>query len=102
MSYTGHKKTKLPSGQSVIDWVQPTLEQESAHYKVPMPTKEQVALVMSALRMHHIIEHAAGYDNSELGKPDEVTKYWPIESSIGRYFRDAAREILEENRNEKV
>ena len=56
---------------------------------------KQMAIVISALRMHTIMMHAAGYDYSELGELDKKTKYWPTETSIGRYFRDAARVTLD-------
>lgn len=94
--YTGHKNAKMPDGKTLVEWITPTVQDECRFYKVDMPSPEQMAVVISAIRMHTIIVHAAGYDNSELGKSDEVTKYWPMESSVGRYFRDAARITLEE------
>ena len=45
--------------------------------------------------MHPLLEYASEYDFSELGKPDEVTKFFPTISSIGRFFRDAPQEILD-------
>lgn len=99
--YTGHKNTKMPDGKTLVDWITPTIEQECRLYGVEMPSPKQIAVVISALRMHTIIMHAAEYDYSELGKPDQKTEYWPMQSSIGRYFRDAARETLEkEDRND--
>lgn len=95
MAYTGHKDTKMQDGKTLVAWLRPTIQDECRHFGVPEPTEEQVAIVISALRMHTVIMQAATYDNSELGQPDEITKYWPIESSIGRYFRDAARETLD-------
>ena len=95
MAYTGHKDTKMQDGQTLVQWVRPTIKDECRFFGVPEPTDEQVAVVISSLRMQTLIMQAASYDFSELGKPDEVTKYWPIESSIGRYFRDAARETLD-------
>lgn len=99
--YTGHKSIKMMDGESIVDRIQPTLDQESQLFGVEKPSREQVALVVSALRMHPLLAHAAQYDFSEPGKPDEVTKYWPIESSIGRFFRDASREVLDECRLRK-
>lgn len=93
--YTGHKQTNMPDGKTLIEWITPTVEDECRFYKVEMPTPKQMAVVASALRMHTIMMHAAEYDYSELGKPDEVTKYWPMQSSIGRYLRDASRVTLE-------
>lgn len=98
MAYTGHKNAKMSDGQTLVDWITNTVEDECRFYKVPMPSKEQMAVVISAIRMHTIIMHAADYDISELGKPDEVTKFWPMQSSIGRYFRDAARLTLDERK----
>lgn len=92
---TGHKNTKMPGGETLVEWLRDTIYSECKFYGVPLPTDKQIAVVVSAMRMHTLIMHAAGYDKSELHKPDEVTKYWPTESSIGRYFRDAARETLD-------
>jgi hypothetical protein len=85
----------MPNGQTLVDWIRATVLVEANQYDIEMPSREQMALVISALRMHAVIEYAANYDKSELGKPDEITEYWPIESSIGRYFRDAARETID-------
>ncbi|HRJ06903.1 MAG TPA: hypothetical protein PK911_05150 [Candidatus Saccharibacteria bacterium] len=93
--YTGHKDTNMPDGQTLVEWITPTVKDEARQFGVDMPTPKQMALVISALRMHTIMTQAAAYDFSELGKPDEVTKFWPTESSIGRYFRDAARVTLD-------
>lgn len=95
MSYTGHKNPKMPDGKTLVEWITQTVEDECRFYKVPMPTPEQMAVVISAIRMHHIMMHAAEYDYSELGKPEIKTEYWPMQSSIGRYFRDAARVTLD-------
>lgn len=95
MVYTGHRQTKMADGKTLVEWIKPILEDEAVRYEVSMPTDKQIALVISAVRMHTIIMHAGNYDFSELGKTQEVTKFWPVESSIGRYFRDAARETLE-------
>lgn len=96
MVYTGHKNKAMDNGQSIVDWVMPTIIQESQFYgEVPLPSREQVALVIRALRMHHLLEYASKYDFSELSKPDEVTKFFPTISSIGRFFRDAPQEILD-------
>lgn len=96
-AYTGHKNRTMPDGKTLVEWITPTVEDECRFYGVDMPTPEQMAVVVSALRIHTIIMHAADYDTGELGKPDEVTQYWPKESSISRYFRDAARLTLEAN-----
>ena len=95
MAYTGHKKTNMPGGKTLVEWITDTVKDECKRYSVDVPTDKQMAVVISALRMHTIMMTAAKYDFSELGKPNEVTKYWPIESSIGRYFRDASLEVLE-------
>ncbi len=95
MAYTGHKKTNMPDGKTLVEWLKPTIQDEARRYSVEIPNDKQIALVISALRMHTVVVHAAQYDFSELGKPDEVTKYWPVESSIGRYFRDSAYETLD-------
>lgn len=95
MVYTGHKKREMDNGQNIVDWIMPTITQESRFYgKIPIPSREQVALVIRALRMHHILEYASKYDFSELSKPDEITKFFPTISSIGRFFRDGPEEVL--------
>ena len=95
MVYTGHKNRKMPDGKTLVQWLRPSVIAESKFYHVEMPTDEQIAIVASAMRMHHLIEHAADYDFSELGKPNEVTKFWPMQSSIGRFFRDASQLTLD-------
>lgn len=97
MVYTGHKKREMDNGQNIVDWIMPTITQESRFYgKIPIPSREQVALVIRAMRMHHLLEYASKYDFSELFKPDEPTKFFPTISSIGRFFRDAPQEVLDE------
>ena len=96
MTYTGHKNKTMDNGQNIVDWVMPTLIQESRFYGgVSLPSREQVALVIRALRMHPLLEYASKYDFSELSKPDEITKFFPTISSIGRFFRDAPLEVLD-------
>jgi len=94
MAYTGHKQTKMPDGKTLVEWLKPTIKDECRFYGVPEPTDKQIAVVVSSMRMHHMMMHAAEYDYSELGHPDQKQEYWPMQSSIGRYFRDAASETL--------
>lgn len=97
MTYTGHKTRTMPDGQNIVDYIMPTLIQESRFYGgIPLPSREQVALVIRALRMHPLLEYASKYDYSELSKPNEITKFFPTISSIGRFFRDAPLEVLDE------
>lgn len=96
MTYTGHKTRTMPDGQNIVDYIMPTLIQESRFYGgIPLLSREQVALVIRALRMHHLLEYASKYDYSELSKPNEITKFFPTISSIGRFFRDAPLEVLD-------
>lgn len=97
MTYTGHK-TRTINGQNIVDYIMPTLIQESRIFgntPIPIPSREQIALVIRAMRMHQLLDYASQYDFSELGKPDEVTRFWPTISSIGRFFRDAPQEVLD-------
>nr|DAK63421.1 MAG TPA: hypothetical protein [Caudoviricetes sp.] len=97
MPYTGRKNRIMNNGQNIVDWIMPTLIQESQFYGgVPLPSREQVALVIRALRMHPLLDYASEYDYSELSKPDEITRFWPTISSIGRFFRDAPLGVLYE------
>lgn len=93
--YTGHKNARMPDGQTLVNWITPTIKSECRHYGIDMPDPKQIAVVISALRMHTIMQYAACYDYSELGKPKVVTDFYPTESSIGRYFRDAAQITLD-------
>ena len=96
MTYTGHKNKTMDNGQNIVDWVMPTIIQESQFYGgISLPSREQIALVIRALRMHPLLDYASKYDYSELSKPDEITKFFPTISSIGRFFRDAPQEILD-------
>lgn len=100
--YTGHKQTTMPDGTSLIDWLKPTIKDECNFYgDIPMPTDEQIAVVVRAMRMHHLVVHASDYDFSELHERDKATTFYPIQSSIGRFFRDAPLEILDKHRMEQ-
>lgn len=102
MTYTGHKNKAMDNGQNIVDWVMPTLIQDSSLFgNVPIPSREQIALVIRAMRMHPLLDYASQYDFSELGKPDEVTRFWPTISSIGRFFRDAPEDVLDEYKMNK-
>lgn len=93
MSYTGHKEL-LINKENIVDHIRMTVKQECQFYNVEMPNDKQMAVVISALRMHHTLVHASEYDYSELSQPTQVTTFYPTVSSIGRYFRDSAAEIL--------
>lgn len=93
---TGHKKL-LIDNENIVDHIMPTISQEATFYGgIPIPNKYQIALVISALRMHPTMMYASEYDRSELGRPDKVDKYWPIQGSIGRFYRDTSHKILNE------
>lgn len=95
MVYIGHKNKIMDNGQNIVDYIIPTLIQDSSLFgNVPIPSREQIALVIRALRMHPLLVYASEYDFSELSKPDEPTKFFPTISSIGRFFRDAPEEVL--------
>lgn len=96
MSNTGHKNAKMIDGKTLVEWITPTVQDECRFFGVDMPSPKQMAVVISAIRMHTIMVHAAQYDQSELGTPEQRTEFYPVESSIGRYFRDAARVTLDQ------
>lgn len=93
---TGHNDPTI-NGETIAEWLRPTLLDEANRFNVPMPSDAQIALVVSAMRMHSLMVYASTYDRSELGKPDTLTDFYPIESSIGRFFRDSSRLILDEH-----
>lgn len=95
MTHTGHKNRLMSDGQTLVEWITPTVKDECRLYGVEMPSPKQMAVVISAIRMHTIIMHASDYDRSKLHDPEKIDDLWPIESSIGRYFRDAAQVTLE-------
>ena len=96
MAYTGHKNKHMANDENIVDFIRLDMKQDSKLFgNIPLPTREQTALVIRALRMHSLLNYASEYDVSELSKPDEVTKFWPTISSIGRFFRDAPLEVLE-------
>ena len=96
MTYTGHKDKHMANNENIVDFIRFDMKQDSKLFgNVPLPTREQTALVIRALRMHTLLTYASEYDYSELSKPDEVTRFWPTISSIGRFFRDAPLEVLE-------
>lgn len=96
MTYTGHKDKHMANNENIVDFIRFDMKQDSKLFgNVPLPTREQTALVIRALRMHTLLTYASEYDYSELLKPDEITRFWPTLSSIGRFFRDAPLEVLE-------
>ena len=102
MAYTGHKTKTMFNGENIVDYIIPTIIQESVfHRGIPLPSREQAALVIRAMRMHPLLDYASKYDFSALGNPDEATRFYPTISSIGRFFRDAPLEILDEYRLKK-
>lgn len=94
--YTGHKD-RLINGKTIVEHLRQTIDDECRFYIVDRPSDAQIAVVVSALRMHHTLAHASQYDFSELYEPSKPTDFYPIQSSIGRYFRDSAGDILREN-----
>lgn len=96
MAYTGHKNKHMANDENIVDFIRLDMKQDSKLFgNIPLPTREQTALAIRALRMHTLLTYASEYDYSELSKPDEITRFWPTISSIGRFFRDAPLEVLE-------
>lgn len=96
MTDLGHFETKI-AGWTLYEALGDTMRDEARHFNVDMPTEKQTALVVSALRMHGIMAHASSYDQREnYPYQDKRTGFYPIETSIGRWMRDAAREVLED------
>lgn len=70
MAYTGHKTKTMSNGENIVDYIMPTLIEESSFFgDIPIPSREQIALVIRALRMHPLLDYAAEYDYSELSNP---------------------------------
>lgn len=98
--YTGHYD-RLINGKTLVEHIKPIIEQERNFYSearpIEMPTDEQIAIVITSLRMHGIMMHASQYNFSELmTKRQKATEFYPIQSSIGRFLRDAATVTLDE------
>lgn len=97
MTYTGHKNKHMINGANIVDWVMYQIIQESELYGgVAIPSREQVALVIRSLRMPHLLEYASNYDFPKPREPDDIIKSFSAISSIGRFFRDAPLEVLDE------
>lgn len=94
--YTGHKKI-LIDGKNIAEHLRGTIDDECRRFIVDRPTDAQIAVVVSALRMHHTLVYASQYDFSELHERDKPTDFYPIQSSIGRFFRDSGGDILQRN-----
>lgn len=99
MTYTGHKNTRMPDGKTLVEWLRPTIDNECRFYGIGRPTDEQIAVVAASMRMHHLMVHASDYDFSELHERNKPTTFYPIQSSIGRFLRDAPLITIEEYRN---
>ena len=96
MTYTGHKNKHMINGENIVDWVMHGVIRESKlHGGVPIPSRKQVAIVIRAMRMFHLIEYAANYNFPELKEPDNTAKFYPAIISICKFFRDAPLEVLE-------
>lgn len=66
----------------------------------PKPNKNQVAMVLHALADHTAIMQMVNYDMRDTyPNRDQKTKYWPTETSIGRWFHAVGSE-LEDNTKE--
>lgn len=63
----------------------------------PKPTPAQVAMVMRALADHTAIMQMVRYDRmgkeQQGEKSNEETKWWPTETSIGRWFHGVADQL---------
>jgi len=98
--YTGHREA-LIGGKTIAQHLRPVVDDEARRYGIASPSDKQIALVVSALRMHHTMVHAGNYDRSELGEPDKITTFYPIESSIGRFLRDSAQVVFDEGEDKR-
>ena len=59
MTYTGHKDKTMFNGENIVDHIMPTIIQESVFRRgIPIPSREQVALVIRAMRMHPLLAYA--------------------------------------------
>ena len=87
MAYTGHKNKHMINGANIVDWVMCQIIQESKLYGgIPIPSREQVALVIRAMRMPHLLEYSSNYDLLKPQEPDDIIKFFPAISSIGSFL----------------
>ena len=85
----GHKDPFI-NNKPIAEYIRDAVTRGCNYYGVPHLTLEQIAIVASQLRMHTIMAHAVSYDQSELGKPDQRTTFYPEASSVGRFLRDSS------------
>ena len=90
-----HRDRLKVSGENAGDRIMRNLDNRITGE--PKPTKKQVAMVLHALADHTAICVMVKYDR--MGKaqqgedPTKETKFWPTETSIGRWFHDVGHEL---------
>lgn len=87
---TGKHGPQVPLGgktENASDRIMRSLDNRR-YPKVQRPTRKQVAMVLHALADHTAIMEMTRFDRLEHNGSNkgEETKYWPTETSIGRWF----------------
>jgi hypothetical protein len=82
----------MVAGQPATDRIMSALDNRITGE--PKPTRKQVAMVLHAMADHTAIMQMVNYDMRDLHpNRDKKTEYWPVETSIGRWFHVVAGEL---------
>lgn len=82
-----------------VDHVKVAIKNECRYRGIPMLDDMQIGVVVRSLRNHSYSVLMTHYDRRELGNPTKVTDFYPIESSVGRFLRDAGNELIDRHEN---
>lgn len=86
-------------GQRFVDHVKEAIKNECGYRGIPMLDDIQIGVVITSLRNHSYTVLMTRYDRRERFDLDKVTDFYPIESSVGRFLRDAGNELIDRHEN---
>lgn len=89
-------------GQRFVDHVKVAIANECRYRGIPMLDDMQIGVVITSLRNHSYTSLMTRYDRRKLGDPTKVSNFYPIESSVGRFLRDAGNELIDRAEAEKL
>lgn len=82
-------------GQHFVDHVKVAIKNECRYRGIPMLDDMQIGVVITSLRNHSYAMLMTRYDRRERFDLTKVTDFYPIESSVGRFLRDAGNELID-------